>query len=403
MPARVILAISHEQEQLTVAPILTKIPGVELIATVTSPAELEQLVAQQVPDLLILSSELAGAGTAGLLERLVARHRLAAVVLLPTEDLRTARRFLRAGAADVIPLPSVADELPELLQTVLRQGTPALRSPLQVGRIIVFYGTKGGVGTSLLTTNVAVALARYLPPESVCLVDLDLQFGATPMLLNLQPKMNLATLAQRFQGELDFEMLRSFLLLHPESNLRVLAAPSRPELAELVKTYLIERVLQVLKNHFAFIIVDTPNLLQDTTLAALDAADHILIVTALDLLAIRNAEIVLTMFQKLYPAERLRLVLNRSNTRFGGLTPEQVEEHLRMTIAARIPSDGQLAVTSINEGVPFVLQAPDAPISQAIFQLASLIARQPIGPSETAEATGGSLFRRLVGYLLGEE
>jgi pilus assembly protein CpaE len=403
MPARVILAISHEQEQLTVAPVLTKIPGVELIATVTNPAELEQLVAQQVPDLLILSSELAGAGTAGLLERLVARHRLAAVVLLPTEDLRTARRFLRAGAADVIPLPSVADELPELLQTVLRQGTPALRSPLQVGRIIVFYGTKGGVGTSLLTTNVAVALARYLPPDSVCLLDLDLQFGAIPMLLNLQPKTNLATLAQRFQGELDFEMLRSFLLLHSESNLRVLAAPSRPELAELVTTYLIERVLQVLKNHFAFILVDTPNMLQDTTLAALDAADHILIVTALDLLAIRNAEIVLTMFQKLYPAERIRLVLNRSNTRFGGLTPEQVEEHLRMTIAARIPSDGQLAVTSINEGIPFVLQAPDAPISQAIFQLASLIAGQPIGPSETAEATGGSLFRRLVGYLLGEE
>jgi MinD-like ATPase involved in chromosome partitioning or flagellar assembly len=62
-----------------------------------------------------------------------------------------------------------------------------------------------------------------------------------------------------------------------------------------------------------------------------------------------------------------------------------------------------LAVTSINEGIPFVLQAPDAPISQAIFQLASLIAGQPIGPSEIAEATSGSLFRRLVGYLLGEE
>jgi pilus assembly protein CpaE len=241
------------------------------------------------------------------------------------------------------------------------KGTPALRSPLQVGRIIVFYGTKGGVGTSLLATNVAVALARYLPPDSVCLLDLDLQFGAIPMLLNLQPKTNLATLAQRFQGELDFEMLRSFLLLHSESNLRVLAAPSRPELAELVTTYLIERVLQVLKNHFAFILVDTPNMLQDTTLAALDAADHILVVTALDLLAIRNAEIVLTMFQKLYPAERIRLVLNRSNTRFGGLTPEQVEEHLRMTIAARIPSDGQLAVTSINEGVPFRPSSPRCP------------------------------------------
>ncbi|MFA0777090.1 MAG: hypothetical protein PVTTEEND_000804, partial [Candidatus Fervidibacter sp.] len=91
MPARVILAISHEQEQLTVAPILTKIPGVELIATVTSPAELEQLVAQQVPDLLILSSELAGAGTAGLLE--LTTEAAAVLAQAPEPQVEALRRY----------------------------------------------------------------------------------------------------------------------------------------------------------------------------------------------------------------------------------------------------------------------------------------------------------------------
>lgn len=403
MPHRVILAVKSEQERAIVSSALLAAPAIELVATVSSATELERLIPQHQPEVVVLSSELAGDNTFSLVNRLVTRWRVAVIVLLPDDDLLTARRFLKAGALDAIPLSLVHKELNDSLQAALRQGATAWRSPLQLGRIVVFFGTKGGVGTSLLATNVAVALARYLPAESVCLVDLDLQFGAIPMLLNLQPKINLATLAQRFQGDLDFELLRSFLLVHEESNLQVLAAPSRPELAELVTTYLIERVLQTLKTHFAFVIVDTPNLLQDTSLAALDAADHILVVTALDLLAIRNAEIILNTLQKLYPAERIRLILNRSNARFGGLTPEQVEEHLRTTIAARIPSDGQLAVTSINEGVPFVLQAPDAPISQAIFQLASLIAGQPIGPTTISEATSGNLFRRLVGYLLGEE
>lgn len=181
------------------------------------------------------------------------------------------------------------------------------------------------MGTSLLVTNLAVALAAY-QAEPVVLVDLNLQFGAVATLLSLRPETTIASLAQRFQGELDFEFLQPFLLTHEESGLRVLAAPSRPELAELVTTFLVERALQVLRQHFAFVLVDTPAVLQDTTLVALDIADYIFLVTALDLLAIRNTQLVLEMFRKLYPAERLKLVLNRSNVRFSGLMPEQVEE-----------------------------------------------------------------------------
>jgi pilus assembly protein CpaE len=357
--------------------------------------------------IVVLSAQFAGNATVPLVERLTTNPSVQVIVLLQQEDFALARQFIRAGAMDALPLSQLATELPASLNNAVRRiqklSREQISRPFQVGRIIVFYGPKGGVGTSLLVTNLAVALAAY-QPEPVILVDLNLQFGAVATLLGLRPEATIASLAQRFQGEIDFEFLQPFLLRHEESNLRVLAAPSRPELSELVTTFLVERVLQVLRNNFAFVLVDTSTILQDTTLAALDLADQILIVTALDLLAIRNTQLVLEMFRKLYPSDRLKLVLNRSNVRFSGLTPEQVEEFLNIPILAQIPSDGQVAVTSVNEGVPFVLRAPNSLLAQSIFKLAASIAGEQFSPPvPVAEEVREGLFRRILRFLLGEE
>lgn len=409
MPIPVILALSSEQERLAVQQSLQKIQGseVEVTGIVETFEELLRLVASPKPKIVLLSAQFAKDATVSLVERLTANPAVQVIVLLPREDFSLARQFIRAGAMDALTIEQLSFELPSSLSDAVRRAQKAGREqisrPFQIGRVIVFYGPKGGVGTSLLVTNLAVALAAY-QPEPVVLVDLNLQFGAVSTLLGLRAEATIASLAQRFQGELDFEFMQPFLLVHEESNLRVLAAPSRPELAELVTTSLVERVFQVLRNNFAFILVDTSTVLQDTTLSALDIADQILIVTALDLLAIRNAQLVLEMFRKLYPADRLKLVLNRSNVRFSGLTPEQVEEFLNIPILAQIPSDGQVAVTSVNEGVPFVLRAQASPLSQSIFKLASIIAGEQFSPPvPVSEKIQENVFRRVVRFLLGEE
>ncbi len=227
MPHRVILAVKSEQERAIVSSALLAAPAIELVATVSSATELERLIPQHQPEVVVLSSELAGDNTFSLVNRLVTRWRVAVIVLLPDDDLLTARRFLKAGALDAIPLSLVHKELNDSLQAALRQGATAWRSPLQLGRIVVFFGTKGGVGTSLLATNVAVALARYLPAESVCLVDLDLQFGAIPMLLNLQPKINLATLAQRLVHRVRERMHQRRLRFPDDDEALPVATPGR--------------------------------------------------------------------------------------------------------------------------------------------------------------------------------
>ncbi len=408
MPIPIILALSNEQERLSVKQALSEVQeSIEVAGSVENPEELFRFMPPSVPTVFILSAQFAKTATVSLVERLTTHPLAQVIVLLPQEDFSLARQFIRAGAVDTLPISQIAAELSTSLNNAVRRAQKVSREQVsrlfQVGRIIVFYGPKGGVGTSLLVTNLAVALAAY-QPEPVALVDLNLQFGAVATLLGLRPEATIASLAQRFQGELDFEFLQPFLLRHEESGLRVLAAPSRPELAELVTTFLVERVFQVLRNHFAFVLIDTSTNLQDTTLAALGISDQILIVTALDLLAIRNTQLVLEMFRKLYPSDRLKLVLNRSNVRFSGLTPEQVEEFLNIPILAQIPSDGQVAVTSVNEGVPFVLRSPNSPLSQSIFKLATSIAgEQFIPPVPVVEKVQEGTFQRFVKFLLGEE
>jgi len=409
MPVPVILALANEQEQLMVQRALAELGEgtFELAGHVETPDELLRLVAKPASMIVILSAQFAGNATVPLVERLTTNPSIQVIVLLPQEDFALARRFIMAGATDTLPLGQLASELLTSLSNAFRRVQKLSREqisrPFQVGRIIVFYGPKGGVGTSLLVTNLAVALAAY-QPEPVVLVDLNLQFGAVATLLGLRPEVTIASLAQRFQGEIDFEFLQPFLLKHEESNLRVLAAPSRPELAELVTTFLVERILQVLRNHFTFILIDTSTILQDTTLAALDLADQILVVTALDLLAIRNTQLVLEMFRKLYPLDRLKLVLNRSNVRFSGLTPEQVEEFLNIPILAQIPSDGQIAVTSVNEGVPFVLRTPNSLLAQSVFKLASSISGEQFSPPvPVSEKAQEGMLKRALRFLLGEE
>lgn len=407
MAITIALAVGSEQERLLVQQVLTEVRSPEFVTEeFMSPDDLFRLISTSSPAVVILSALFAGSATPSLVERLTSSPFVQVIVLLPQEDFSLARQFIRAGAIDTVPLSQIASELKDSLRDALRRTQKIAReiSPRgQVGQLVVFYGPKGGVGTSLLVTNLAVALAAY-QAEPVVLVDLNLQFGAVATLLSLRPETTIASLAQRFQGELDFEFLQPFLLTHEESGLRVLAAPSRPELAELVTTFLVERALQVLRQHFAFVLVDTPAVLQDTTLVALDIADYIFLVTALDLLAIRNTQLVLEMFRKLYPAERLKLVLNRSNVRFSGLMPEQVEEFLGMPIVAQVPSDGQLAVTSVNEGTPFVLRNPSAPLSQSIFRLAATLAGERLhAPVALSEVPSEGVLRRVVKFLLGEE
>ena len=103
-------------------------------------------------------------------------------------------------------------------------------------------------------------------------MDLNLQFGDLDLMLNLNPANTIAGLAQKGHTGLDAELVEQYLTVHDPSGLKVLVAPSTPQYAESVTVYTVEQTLESLRQSYNYILIDTPSQLQDTTLAALDAA-----------------------------------------------------------------------------------------------------------------------------------
>ena len=231
-----------------------------------------------------------------------------------------------------------------------------------------------------------------LSQAKVALVDLDLQFGDVAMLLDLLPRRTISDLAGE-PDHLDLKMLDSYLMPH-SSGIKVLPAPLRPEYAEIVTGKHVEGILKLLKDNYDYVVVDTCQSFDDITLAALDISDTVLIVTTLDVLTIKNVKLGLEAMASLhYESSKIKLILNRSSAEMG-VTVDDLQTSLKFPISHSLPSDGKVAVMSCNKGIPFVISDPKAPISEAIFGLASQLSGIPI---EKKEKNTSSSWRSIIG------
>jgi pilus assembly protein CpaE len=288
------------------------------------------------------------------------------------------KHAMRAGVDDVVP--STADDK-ELLDAIVRAsrrvmarlpagGSPAAGSTPTEGRVVTVFCTKGGTGKSVVAVNLAVALAkRTIQP--VVLVDADLQFGDVALMLQLQPTHTIVD-ALHAGERLEGVMLENLLLRHPASGLLVLAAPTEPSSADQIGRADLGRILEVLRERCAYVIVDTSANFAEVTLAALEAADEILVMAGLDVMSLKSARVGLQTMRILgIPFSRVKFVLNRANTRVG-LTEADAERALQLKVDVALPSDIVVA-ESVNRGVPVVTSAPRSKFARSIDELAEML------------------------------
>src|SRR3954462_13738390 len=246
------------------------------------------------------------------------------------------------------------------------------------GRIVTVFSAKGGCGKTTLATNMAAALADRGRRE-VALVDLDLAFGDVAIALQLFPAPTIAD-AVPLGENLDFGALQSLLTPH-SPGLTTLVAPVEPGTAEGIPASLVSRILEVLRDHYDYVIVDTPPAFDDHVLSAFDLSDVVALIATLDIPALKNLKLTLETMDLLnYPRERWRVVLNRADSKVG-LAIHEVEKSLRTPTAAQIPSSRDVPA-AINRGVPIVLDDPRHPVSTAIKYFAEdhVVNAQPTGP-----------------------
>jgi pilus assembly protein CpaE len=261
------------------------------------------------------------------------------------------------------------------------------------GQLIAVFSPKGGVGRTTIAANLAIAAATELG-KKVVLVDGSFQFGDIGVMLNLNPKnKSIADLIPELEN-VDAESLEGFVINH-SSGIRVLLAPPSPEMAELVTTDGVRRVLELLRAQADIVVIDCMSSFNDTTLMILDESDVILTVLSLEITSIKNMRLFLEVADHLgWSQQKVRLVLNRSDATLG-IRVQDVEQSIGRKVDHSIISDGRSVVYALNRGVPFFLSNREAPVSQDILRIAQAVAGEsPVG--ETGPKSNGrrSLFAR---------
>lgn len=295
---------------------------------------------------------------------------------LSTEMLRTA---MKAGLADVV---SATDSFADISRSVREvYDTLAARQLLAVshtvsadeatgGRLVTIFSTKGGVGKTVLATNLGVALSKVLGLRTA-IVDLDLQFGDVGIMLGLTPERTITDVAADIE-RLDADLLSGHMTQH-DSGLDVLLAPMRPEDAETVTTGRISRILSLLREMYDVVVVDTAATLDEIVLTALDRSDSVYALTMMDVASIKNMRISLQKLKQLgYDDSAVRVVLNRADSKVW-LEPQEVERAVGSAIFARIPSD-RVVPRSVNKGRPVVLDEPKSDVAKAMVAIAKTVA-----------------------------
>ena len=355
---------------------------------VTPFSTVEELAARltgAVPVVAVLGPSCSDEATLAVSERVQREYPLMATILvvdeLSTHLLQTA---LRAGVRDVLALTGESGALAQAVQRVAISLDQAPRSavlpapatpvpedaeplPSVEGQVITVFSTKGGAGKSMLSTSLAVELARR-SDQPVCLVDADLQFGDVAVMLKLTPHHTIVD-AVSVLDRMDPPLLESLLVTHEPSGLRVMPAPLEPAFADQVGATEMVSIVEMLRSFCGYVVVDTPAYFNDVVLGLVEASDRVLLVAGMDIPNIKNVKIGLQTLRLLNtPMEKLLLVLNRANSKVK-LDVGEVERTLQVKADVLIPSD-ICVPQAVNKGEPVVMHAPKSGVSRAIQQLA---------------------------------
>ena len=383
-----------ENDSLTAGSIRGVLRG--SVETIATSVEIRRRLESQTPHTIVVGPT-APEGAALELARAVrvSHPSVGVIVIRPRIDTSTLTAIMRAGARDAI----AAHELDKLAERVaaseatwraIRGDESAEGESGPRAHVVTVFSPKGGAGKTTLATNLACALAAS--DRRVALLDFDLAFGDVAIAMGLQAQHHIGE-AIELSERIDPTAFRSMLTRHA-SGVEVLAAPTDPADVEKVPSKLLERLIDVAAAEFDVVVIDTAPVLDERNLAVLERADKVLMVTTLDVAAIKNVKVSIETLRLLsFPMDAVEVVLNRADAKVG-LDPNQVPGLLHARIAAHVPSS-RAVPEATNHGVVLAHEKPRHPVSAAVYELAAVEA--DLAPAvldiRTPEGTRRGMFR----------
>jgi pilus assembly protein CpaE len=329
----------------------------------------------KAPDLVITDVNMPNMNGLELTRRMRADHRTARIPVIMLSARKQADDVLTGyaeGADEYVPKPVEMAVLAAKIEVLLRRfrTTKGETAVKRGGNVILFLHGKGGVGCTTLAVNAAIALAATTIYR-VTLLDLNLEFGNAPMLMNLTPARTLADLAEEAHEQLD-EATFSRYLEQDRSGVRVLAGCNVPERAELVTVPAVQQALDHLQMQSDYVLVDAPASFSQQVLAALDVADAAVVITAAHLPSLKATKETLDVLDKLsFPKERTVLVVNRTSA--SGVEMDHAGRFFNRKPDIIVPYT-EACDDAADRGRPLAVLHPDSASTKAIRDLAARIA-----------------------------
>ncbi len=362
--------------------------NIEVIGSARTGREAIDLCQQVKPDVAVMDINMPDMDGITATQEIKKKQPYIQVVILSVQnDPSYMRKAMLAGARDFLTKPPMIDELTDAVRRAgamaqeERKKSVALSSQPQNelqslasnsinGKIITVYSPKGGTGKTTVAVNLAMALKT--PENKVALVDGNLQYGDVAVFLNEKAKNTILDLTSRVD-DLEEDVVREVMIAHRGSNVHLLAAPPRPEMAEKVTGEQFSKLLRFLRQVYDFIIIDTAIDLNEVVQSALDVTDLIILITTQEIPAIKNASLFLQLADAVgISRNRILFVMNRYDRRIT-ITAERIGETLRQPIPVILPLDEKVVKNSVDHGIPFMLDNNRSlPIGKGVQQLANL-------------------------------
>jgi pilus assembly protein CpaE len=283
------------------------------------------------------------------------------VLLSPDRSPDFLMKAMRAGVREVLAIPLEAMQVQQAIKRMqIHQANSGRERGQAAGRVLAMIPSKGGAGATFLATNLAYALSQH--GKRVAVLDLKLYFGDSAIYLSDGVSVsNVVELASKSR-QMDATLLASSMI-KINNSLFVLATPDSPDHVADVTVADIEKIIELARANYDFVVLDIGNALDPLMIKALDMADSINLVLQLNLPFVRAAKRMVSVFRDLgYANDKLNLVVNR-NELGGDISLADVERSCVLKVTQTIPNSHKPVSASINQGRPLMELTPRDPVA----------------------------------------
>lgn len=375
---KVMVIDEYAEERRMIVSTLSSIRDV-LITGETDSAQKGLLLLEDLnPDIIIVGTYIKNSNVFDFSESVLSLYPYFPIIFVTSStDEEVYRKAMRSGIKEVLKTPLDTALLSDSIYRAydFRQKYTAARNTPQknndifqkTAKIISVFSTKGGVGKTTISSNLAVALKQN--NNKVALLDLDVYSADIALVMDIVPKRNVCDLVSDI-SKLDIDLLESYMFRH-SSGVMVLPAPMKLEYASFLAPDHVSKILKVLVREYDYIVVDCASYMHDPVLVALDASDIIICVSNMDILSIKNLKSCITFLESMnYSKSKFRLVINR-DTRESGIGHKDIEATIGLPVTIVLPQDDKVILESLNQGCPAYLSFKKSRFANCIADLAA--------------------------------